>query len=193
MDVRHASLHGMIIFTPTPILDDRGFFTRTFDANAARLAGLEPNSLVQDSQSRSHRGVLRGLHFRRDGGEGKLVRCARGSVLDVAVDLRPWSPSFRHSVTVVLDDVDHVSVWLPPGLGHGFLVTSAVADVCYRIDREYRSDVSDAIRWDDPDLAVQWPLDRLGGSGPTLSSADRAAPLFRVIEPLLADYFPEPR
>lgn len=189
MHVREARLHGALVFTPVPIRDHRGFFTRTFDASVARDSGLDPVSLVQDSQSRSARGVLRGLHFRSDGGEGKLVRCSRGSIYDVAVDLRPWSPTYRQWMAVVLDDVDHRSVWLPAGLAHGFLVTSDLADVCYRIDREHRQDVSCAIRWDDPDLAVRWPLDALGPSGPTLSSADLNAPRLRDVEPRLAGYF----
>ena len=193
MDVREASLSGALVFTPAPIRDHRGFFTRTFDATVARASGVDPGSLVQDSQSRSSRGVLRGLHFRSDGGEGKLVRCSRGSIYDVAVDLRPWSPTYRQWMAVVLDDVDHRSVWLPAGLAHGFLVESDLADVCYRIDREHRQDVSRAVRWDDPDLAVEWPLDDLGASGPTLSSADLDAPSLRGVEPLLAGYFPEPR
>lgn len=192
MDVRAARLHEMLVFIPAPIHDERGFFSRTFDARTARTAGLDPDSLVQDSQSRSSHGVLRGLHFRSDGGEGKLVRCARGSVFDVAVDLRPWSPTYRQVEAVVLDDVDHVSVWLPPGLAHGFLVTSEVADVCYRIDREHLPDVSRSIRWNDADLAVEWPLAGLPDA-PTTSEADRSAPFFRELEPHFAEYFPEPR
>jgi dTDP-4-dehydrorhamnose 3,5-epimerase len=183
----------MLVFTPTPLHDDRGFFTRTFDARTARDAGLPPESLVQDSQSRSTRGVLRGLHFRRDGGEGKLVRCGRGSIYDVAVDLRPWSATFRQWQGLVLDDEEHRSVWLPTGLAHGFLVMSEVADVCYRIDREHLPDTSAAVRWNDPDLGVRWPLERVPTTAPMMSEGDRRAPPFNEVEPQLADFFPEPR
>lgn len=193
MDVRRASLQGMLVFTPAPVRDPRGFFTRTFDAGVARSAGLDPDTLVQDSQSRSTQGVLRGLHFRRDGGEGKLVRCSRGSIYDVAVDLRPWSSTYLAWEALTLDDVSHASVWLPAGLAHGFLVTSEVADVCYRIDREYRPDVSAGLRWDDPDLAVSWPIGMHGDGGVLLSHFDEQAPSLRDVQPRLADYFPDPR
>jgi dTDP-4-dehydrorhamnose 3,5-epimerase len=192
MDVVSGDLLGMLVFTPQPVRDDRGFFTRTFDAATARRNGLPPESLVQDSQSRSTRGVLRGLHFRNDGGEGKLVRCSRGRVFDVAVDLRPWSPTFRRWQSVVLDDVDHRSVWLPAGLAHGFLVLSDDADICYRIDREYLPGTSAVVRWDDPDLDVDWPLDEAGVTMPLTSPADAGAPSFARVAPRLDELFPEP-
>ena len=157
MRVRPGELHGVIVFEPTPVADDRGFFTRTFDAKTAVDAGLDVASFVQDSQSRSRRGVVRGLHFRRDGGEGKLVRCSYGRVYDVAVDLRPSSPTYLRHQAVVLDDVDHVVVFLPAGLAHGFQALTDVADVCYRIDAEHRPEADTGIAWDDPDLRIAWP------------------------------------
>ena len=157
MRVRLGELHGVLVFEPSPVSDDRGFFTRTFDAKAAADAGLDVASFVQDSQSRSARGVVRGLHYRTDGGEGKLVRCSYGAVYDVAVDLRPWSPTYLRHQAVVLDDTDHVSVFLPAGLAHGFQALTDVADVCYRIDAEYRPEAEAGIAWDDPQLAIPWP------------------------------------
>jgi dTDP-4-dehydrorhamnose 3,5-epimerase len=157
MRVRPGELHGVLVFEPTPVSDDRGFFTRTFDARAAVDAGLDVASFVQDSQSRSFRGVVRGLHFRRDGGEGKLVRCSYGRVYDVAVDLRPSSPTYLRHQTIVLDDVDHVAVFLPAGLAHGFQALTDVADVCYRIDAEHRPEAEVGIAWDDPQLSIAWP------------------------------------
>jgi len=157
MRVRLGELHGVLLFEPSPVADDRGFFTRTFDAKAAAEAGLDVSSFVQDSQSRSFRGVVRGLHFRDDGGEGKLVRCSYGRVYDVAVDLRPWSPTYLRHQAVVLDDVDHVSVFLPAGLAHGFQALTDVADVCYRIDAEHRPEAEVGIAWDDPQLSIAWP------------------------------------
>ena len=185
MKAEPGALAGTVVFRPTPIHDDRGFFTRTFDAAVAAEHGVDPGRLVQDSQSRSRYGVLRGLHLRTDGGEGKLVRCASGAVHDVAVDLRPWSPTFRRSMALRLDDVDHVSVWLPAGLAHGFQVLTDVADVCYRIDRVHAPGFDAAIRYDDPDLAVAWPLPVT-----ELSPRDRAAPALGDVEHLLATWFP---
>jgi dTDP-4-dehydrorhamnose 3,5-epimerase len=177
-------LDGVIVFEPKPIHDERGFFTRTFDAEVATSVGLDPRTLVQDSQSRSSLGVVRGLHLRTDGGEGKLVRCASGAILDVAVDLRPKSPTYRQWMTVVLDDVDHRSVWLPAGLAHGFQVLTDTADVCYRIDRVHQPEHDAAIRYDDPELAIPWPLPVRG-----LSAKDRAAPSLSTVEPMLSDWF----
>jgi dTDP-4-dehydrorhamnose 3,5-epimerase len=161
----------VLVFEPTPVSDDRGFFTRTFDAKAAAEAGLDMASFVQDSQSRTFAGVVRGLHYRNDGGEGKLVRCSYGRVYDVAVDLRPSSPTYLRHQAVVLDDVDHVSVFLPAGLAHGLQALTDVADVCYRIDAEHRPEADAGIAWDDPDLAIGWPLPVTG-----LSAKDRGWP-----------------
>jgi dTDP-4-dehydrorhamnose 3,5-epimerase len=179
-----GELAGVIVFEPKPIHDERGFFTRTFDGEVAASAGLELRTLVQDSQSRSSLGVVRGLHLRTDGGEGKLVRCSSGAIFDVAVDLRPASPTYRKWMTVVLDDVDHRSVWLPAGLAHGFQVLTDTADVCYRIDRVHQPEHDAAIRHDDPELAIPWPLPVRG-----LSVRDRAAPSLAVVEPMLSEWF----
>ena len=179
-----GELDGVVVFEPKPIHDERGFFTRTFDGEVAATAGLELRTLVQDSQSRSSLGVVRGLHLRTDGGEGKLVRCSSGAILDVAVDLRPASPTYRRWMSVVLDDVDHRSVWLPAGLAHGFQVLSDTADVCYRIDRVHQPGFDAAICHDDPELAIPWPLPVRG-----LSPRDRAAPSLAVVEPMLSDWF----
>ena len=157
MRVRPGELHGVLVFEPTPVSDDRGFFTRTFDAKAAADAGLDMASFVQDSQSRSFRGVVRGLHYRHDRGEGKLVRCSYGRVYDVAVDLRPSSPTYLRHQAIVLDDVDHVSVFLPAGLAHGFQALTDVADVCYRIDAEHRPEAEVGIAWNDPQISIAWP------------------------------------
>ena len=179
-------LEGTIVFEPAPHHDDRGFFTRTFDAEIASAAGLDPRSFVQDSQSRSQQGVVRGLHLRIDGGEGKLVRCSSGAVIDVAVDLRPASRTYRQWMTVMLDDVDHRSVWLPAGLAHGFQALTPTADVCYRIDRVHQPGYDAAIRYDDPDLAIPWPLPVREQA---LSARDREAPPLAVVEPMLSDWF----
>jgi dTDP-4-dehydrorhamnose 3,5-epimerase len=151
------SLDGVLVFLPTPHHDDRGFFTRTFDAAIAREHGVVPEDFVQDSQSRSRRGTVRGMHLRAGRGEAKLVRCARGAVLDVLVDARPSSPSFGRQLSVTLDDSDFAHLYVPPGLLHGFQALTDLADICYRIDREHDPSENLSVRFDDPELAIEWP------------------------------------
>jgi dTDP-4-dehydrorhamnose 3,5-epimerase len=158
MEVWTTSLADVLVFVPTPHRDHRGFFTRTFDAAVADAHGVDPTSFVQDSQSRSALGTLRGLHTRAGRGEGKLVRCARGAIHDVVVDARPGSPTFGQHETFRLDDEQFWHVYIPSGLLHGFQVLSDVADVCYRIDREHDPSEDRGVRYDDPDLGISWPL-----------------------------------
>lgn len=158
MRVQAGELDGVLLFVPAPHADERGFFTRTFDAAVAREAGLDPASFVQDSQSRSRRGTIRGLHGRGGAGEAKLVRCARGAVHDVLVDARPGSPTFGRHMSIVLDDQAFVHLYIPPGLLHGFQALTEPADVCYRIDREHDPAEDLAVRHDDPELGIAWPL-----------------------------------
>lgn len=170
MRVEQAGLAGVLLFRPTPHTDERGFFTRTFDAVVARQAGLDPHAFLQDSQSRSRQGTIRGLHGRSGRGEGKLVRCAHGAVHDVLVDARPDSPTFGKHIAVRLDDETHTHLYVPPGLLHGFQALTEPADVCYRIDREHDPSEDIAVRYDDPDLGIEWPLPVT-----RLSERDRAA------------------
>jgi dTDP-4-dehydrorhamnose 3,5-epimerase len=162
VEIRLTDLPGVLLLVPAPHRDDRGLFTRTFDvALAADLppqARLDPAALRQDSQSRSKLGVLRGMHGRRGRGEGKLVRCAHGAVHDVLVDARPDSPTFGRHQAFRLDDVDFHHLWVPPGMLHGFQALTEVADVCYRIDAEHDPAADLGVRYDDPDLAIGWPL-----------------------------------
>lgn len=178
MRVNTTELAGVLVFAPTPVCDDRGFFTRTFDGEIARGAGIDPDAFRQDSQSRSRHGVVRGIHVRVGDGEAKLVRCSFGAVLDVVVDLRRESPTFSHSITLHLDDVEHRSVYVPVGCGHGFQSLSEPADVCYRIDRPHDPSEDRTIRWDDPQLAIAWPLPVTRMSG-----KDRAAPTLAEVLP----------
>ena len=158
MQVEHSDLDSVLLMRPTPHRDDRGLFTRTFDTAVARGAGIDPSAFLQDSQSRSYRGVLRGMHGRGGAGEAKLVRCAHGAVHDVLVDARPSSPTFGQHRTFLLDDVDFRHLYVPAGLLHGFQALSEVADVCYRIDREHDPAEDLGVRHDDPDLGIAWPL-----------------------------------
>ena len=158
MEVRETTLAGVLLLVPRPHHDSRGLFTRTFDAVVAAEHGIDPNSFVQDSQSRSHRGVLRGLHGRSGRGEAKLVRCAHGAVADVIVDARPESPTFGRHEMFRLDDETFTHLFVPPGMLHGFQSLTPVADVCYRIDRPHDPAEDIAVRYDDPELAIDWPL-----------------------------------
>jgi dTDP-4-dehydrorhamnose 3,5-epimerase len=157
MDVSQTELSGVLVFRPEPHHDDRGFFTRTFDAAIAREHGIDPAAFVQDSQSRSRRGTLRGLHGRAGRGEAKLIRCARGAVFDVLVDARPDSATFGRHVAIVLDDIGFAHLYAPPGVLHGFLALTEQTDVCYRIDREHVPGEDMSVRYDDPELAIEWP------------------------------------
>ena len=149
---------GVLVFEPAPVVDDRGFFCRTFDAAVAREAGIDPNGFAQDSVSRSLRGVVRGLHVRRGLGETKLVRCSYGAVFDVIVDLRPSSATYRNWESFELDGDGQRSVYIPNGCAHGFQALTSVADVSYRIDRPHDPSEDVAVRFDDPVLAIPWPL-----------------------------------
>ncbi|WP_102145661.1 dTDP-4-dehydrorhamnose 3,5-epimerase family protein [Mycobacterium hubeiense] len=161
MHIEQAGLSGVAVFVPQPRRDNRGLFTRTFDAELfdawLGVAGASA-SFIQDSPSRSRRGVVRGLHGRRGRGEAKLVRCAHGAVYDVLVDARPESPTFGRHEAFVLDDNDFRHLYVPPGLLHGFQALTETADVCYRIDRAHDPSDDVAVAYDDPDLAIDWPL-----------------------------------
>jgi dTDP-4-dehydrorhamnose 3,5-epimerase len=174
MRVDTAKLSDVLVFRPSPHRDDRGFFTRTFDAEVAAAYGLEPGAFVQDSQSRSSHGTLRGLHGRGGDGEAKLVRCARGAILDVIVDARSDSPTFGRHQAFRLDDEEFWMLYVPRGFLHGFQVLSEVADICYRIDRPHDPTEDLSVRYDDPDLAVAWPL-----PVDTLSPRDQSAGSWR--------------
>jgi dTDP-4-dehydrorhamnose 3,5-epimerase len=174
--VRETTIDGVVVFTPTPITDERGFFSRTLDLAWCAERDLE-TTFVHHNQSRSTRGVLRGLHVRTGAGETKLVRCARGRVIDHVVDTRPWSPTFRRTEQVVLDDELLHHLYLPPFVAHGFQVVSEVADVCYLHSRPYEAGADLSIAWDDPALELAWPI-----LPPILSGRDATAPPLTVLD-----------
>lgn len=172
---------GALLVQSQPHTDERGFFSRTFDANVARGAGIDPDGFVQDSQSRSRRGVIRGLHLRSGKGEAKLVRCSYGSIFDVIVDLRPSSPTYRNWASFELSDDSHVSLYIPAGCAHGFQALTDPADVCYRIDRAHDPSEDMAIAFDDPELAIPWPLPVT-----LMSGRDQAAESLAAVRKLIA-------
>lgn len=149
---------GAMLFRPAPHVDERGFFSRTFDAEVARAGGVDPCAFVQDSISRSRRGVVRGMHIRKGRGEAKLVRCSFGAVFDVIVDLRPGSPTYRNQASFELRGEEQVSLYVPAGCAHGFQALTEPADVTYRIDRAHDPSEDVAIAFDDPELGIAWPL-----------------------------------
>ena len=167
---------GAILFRPTPHVDARGFFSRTFDAMVMRDAGVEPGAFVQDSLSRSARGVLRGLHLRGGQGEAKLVRCSYGAVFDVIVDLRPASPTYLNWECFELRDSEQLSLYIPAGCAHGFQALTEPADVSYRIDREHEPAEDIAIAHNDSVLGIPWPL-----PVSTMSERDRLAPSLEAV------------
>jgi dTDP-4-dehydrorhamnose 3,5-epimerase len=183
--VQSAGLTDALLITYPIHVDQRGFFVRVLDRDLlAENAGIDASLFVQESQSRSIRGTLRGLHSRCSLSESKLVRCSAGAIYDVIVDLRPWSPTYRTWKSFVLDDVDHAQLYIPAGFAHGFQALSEIADVQYRMDAPYAPDLDRAIRFNDPDLGVDWPLAAEG-----LSARDSGAPFFREIEADLASWF----
>ncbi len=172
---------GALLFRPTPHVDERGFFSRTFDAEVMRAAGIDPAGFAQDSLSRSRRGVVRGLHIRRGDGEAKLVRCSYGAIFDVIVDLRPGSPTYRNWESFDLRDEQQVSLYVPTGCAHGFQALTDPADVSYRIDRPHDPAEDVSIAFDDPELAISWPLRAVA-----MSARDRIAPPLAVAMKSLA-------
>jgi dTDP-4-dehydrorhamnose 3,5-epimerase len=157
MEIIRTPIEDLVVFQPTPIRDERGYFSRTLDVNVLAEAGIDPASFKQENQSRSYLGVRRGLHGRSGAGEAKLVRCANGAVLDVVVDARPDSATFGQVMTFRLDDQVCTQVYIPRGFLHGFHALTAVTDVIYRIDEFHAPNSDVTVRHDDPDLAVPWP------------------------------------
>jgi dTDP-4-dehydrorhamnose 3,5-epimerase len=153
-----AQIAGVLLFEPTPHVDERGFFSRTFDADVAREAGVDPCGFAQDSLSRSARGVIRGLHLRSGRGEAKLVRCSYGAIFDVVVDLRQESPTYLNWASFELRDTEQTSLFIPAGCAHGFQALTEPADVSYRIDRPHDPSEDVSIAFDDPELGIEWPL-----------------------------------
>jgi dTDP-4-dehydrorhamnose 3,5-epimerase len=169
--VTRTAIADVLILEPRVFGDARGFFYESFNQRDFEAAtGLQGVTFVQDNHSRSVRGVLRGLHYQvPPRAQGKLVRVVRGAVFDVAVDIRPDSPTYGRWVGVELSASNHRQLWIPPGLAHGFLTLSDEADFLYKTTDYYSPAHERCIRWDDPTLAIEWPL---GGVVPRISDKD---------------------
>ena len=170
MKISHSKLKGCVIIEPRVFGDERGFFLETFQAvRYEQEAGIDL-PFVQDNQSRSARGVLRGLHFQKTKPQGKLVRVVRGEVYDVAVDIRKGSATFGEWEGVILSEDNKKQFWVPPGFAHGFVVLSDTADFEYKCTDYYDPSDEGSILWSDPDLNIPWPI-----ANPVLSTKDESA------------------
>jgi len=174
MKLRATELPEVLIIEPQKFSDGRGFFFESWESPRYAEAGI-PGPFVQDNFSRSVKGTLRGLHFQEPKAQGKLVTVLAGRVFDVTVDIRRGSPRFGRWVAIELDGTTPKQIWIPPGFAHGFLVLSDSADFFYKCTEFYNPDTERSIRWDDPELAIDWPIEE-----PILSAKDAAAPMLSV-------------
>lgn len=175
MKVRETALSGVLILEPRVFGDSRGFFIETFQTERYAALGIT-QPFVQDNHSRSARGVLRGLHFQRSRPQGKLVRVSRGCVFDVVLDINPDSPTCGQHASAILSDDNHLQMWVPPGYAHGFCVLSEIADFEYKCTDYYQPQDEGGVLWNDPALAIDWPV-----SEPKLSDKDRQNPTLQTL------------
>lgn len=185
-------VQGPLLLRPRVFGDDRGFFFESWNQRAFVAALVEGGwseadakqvEFRQDNHSRSSRGVLRGLHYQLEPEpQGKLVRCTVGAIFDIAVDLRRNSDTFGHCVAAELTAENQQQLWVPVGFGHGFLTLSDQAEVFYKASGFWNRDCERSLRWDDPQLAIVWPLENAGVKQPLLAEKDAAAPLLSVAE-----------
>jgi dTDP-4-dehydrorhamnose 3,5-epimerase len=178
MKIESTALPGVMLLTPAIYRDDRGAFSETFNLRQMAEAGL-PTNWVQDNASVSKKNVLRGIHYQIVQPQGKLVRVTHGDVFDVAVDLRRGSPAFGRHVAVELSGDNGRMLWIPEGFGHAFLVLSEVAGFAYKVTDYYSPEGERTILWDDPELAIPWPL---AGGEPMVSEKDRKGARLRDAE-----------
>jgi len=182
MGFETTEIPGVVLVKPEVHRDRRGFFVETYHEPRYRDNGI-PEHFVQDNHSRSDGGSLRGLHGQAPNPQGKLVRCIEGAVWDVSVDVRLGSPSFGRHVAAELTAESFHQVYVPPGFLHGFVVLSEVAQVEYKCTTVYDPDADFSVRWNDPELAIPWPVDE-----PILSDKDRDAPLLGEVRDRLIAY-----
>lgn len=182
MRFRETEIDGVILIEPDLYEDDRGFFLETYHEGKYREGGVRA-SFVQDNHSRSTRGTLRGLHAQHPRAQGKLVRVIEGEIYDVAVDARRGSPSYGRHAGVVLSAENFLQLYVPPGLLHGFCVTSEIAQVEYKCSEVYYKEDELSVLWNDPEIGIEWPI-----RDPLLSEKDRKAPRLSEVQERLLDY-----
>ena len=152
-----TSIKGVYVIEPTVFGDNRGYFMETYSTAEFEEIGIT-NNFVQDNQSKSRKGVLRGLHFQKENTQAKLVRCIKGEVFDVAVDLRPGSKTYGQWEGVILSEENKKMFFVPKGFAHGFLVLTEEAEFTYKCDDLYNPTAEGGLKWDDPDVGIEWPL-----------------------------------
>ena len=179
MKITSLSIPDVKLIEPDIFGDDRGFFMETWSQASFLDAGIDIQ-FIQDNFSRSNKGVLRGLHYQIQNPQGKLVRCTRGEVFDVVVDLRKSSPYFGNWASVTLSEKNRLAMWIPPGFAHGFLVTSDTADFQYKCSDVYAPAHERTIQWDDSDLNIDWPIGIVGA--PIVSEKDSLGVSFKSAE-----------
>ncbi len=177
-----TEITDVILIKPKIFLDDRGFFLESYKRSDYKKAGIDVE-FIQDNHSQSIKGVLRGLHFQKKPYEqGKLVRCIKGAIFDVAVDVRKGSATFGRWVAYELTEENNFMIWIPQGFAHAFLTLSERAEVMYKVSNsEYAPEYDAGVRWDDPDIAIQWPLKKYGIVQPILSPKDASLPYLKKI------------
>ncbi|GAB4296033.1 MAG: dTDP-4-dehydrorhamnose 3,5-epimerase [Thiohalomonadaceae bacterium] len=180
MNIVDTSIPEVKVVEPQVFGDERGFFFESYNKRKFSEAIGREVDFVQDNHSRSTRGVLRGLHYQLSSPQAKLVRCLRGAIYDVAVDIRKSSPTFGRWVGYELSEENKRQMWVPEGFAHGFLVLSEIADVAYKASDYYSPGSERCISWDDRELAIAWPLDE--GVKPVLSEKDRRGQAFSMAE-----------
>ena len=173
--IQQTELDGVLLLEPQVFGDERGFFLETFRHTRVDDDRFD-GPFVQHNHSRSRHGVLRGLHYQLEQPQGKLVRCARGAIWDVAVDIRPDSPNFGKYTAAILDDDNHRQLYVRPGFAHGFVVLSDVADVIYLCTDYYHPQSEAGIAWNDPEVGIDWPVEQLEMDEPLLSQKDLGWP-----------------
>ncbi len=174
-----TDIDGVIIVEPKVFGDNRGYFMETYQANAFAEGGITAN-FVQDNQSKSKKGVLRGLHYQKNFPQAKLVRVIKGEVFDVAVDLRPGSHTYGKWVGVILSEENKRQFFVPKGFAHGFLVLSDEAEFCYKCDDFYHPEDEGGLLWNDPDVGINWPIGE--DITPLLSEKDKVHPLLKDLK-----------
>jgi len=172
VEVEQLPLSGLLLLKPRVFRDGRGFFVETYSEPRYRSVGID-KTFVQDNHSQSMRRTLRGLHYQSSPGQAKLIRVTSGSIYDVAVDIRPDSPTFGQWYGAILDAQEHAQLYVPIGFAHGFCVMSDLADVVYKVSSVYDAKTECGIRWNDPDIGVKWPLE-----DPILSDRDQKTESF---------------
>lgn len=183
MKILPTPIPGLLVLEPVVFRDERGFFMESFNAlRFAEAAGVAA-TFVQDNHSGSRKGALRGLHYQVEQPQGKLIRVVRGRIFDVAVDIRPGSASYGRWAGMELSAENARQVWIPPGFAHGYLALSDEVEFVYKVTDYYAPAHERSLAWDDPDLAISWPLAELGISSPVLSAKDRAGARFSSMAP----------